>query len=62
MNDDHGVPLFGASLTGGLSSPLTASFPFSFSEVARWLRERLARTHTPQPVAGAEGAQPAAAR
>jgi hypothetical protein len=59
VNDDQGVPLFGAALTGGLASPLTATYPFSFSEAARWLRERLTRNHTPQPVAGGEAAQPA---
>ncbi len=46
MNDDNGVPLFGAALTGGLSSPLTASYPFSFAEAAEWLRTRLTRSST----------------
>lgn len=62
MTDDHGVPLYGASLTGGLSSPLTATYPFSFAEAARWLREHLARTHTPHAQAGAMTPQPAQAR
>jgi hypothetical protein len=47
VNDENGVPLYGASLTGGLSSPLTASYPFSFAAAAQWLRTRLTRSNTP---------------
>ncbi|MCA2980018.1 MAG: hypothetical protein INH41_15545 [Myxococcaceae bacterium] len=62
MTDENGVPLGGAALGGGLSSPLSATFPFSIGEAARWARDRLFKTHTPEPEAHAQAPLPAAAR
>jgi hypothetical protein len=49
MNDDHGLLWCSAD---GLSTPFSATYPFSLRAVVSWFRERRAQNQTSSPAEG----------